>query len=273
MFWLKKLVAFWLMPVPFCLGLLACGLFLSRRAGRRQRLGRCLAVASAALLVLFSNRYVSNRLIAPLEAAYPAQPEVQAGGAAPAGLEGCRFVVVLGGGHTDVPAHPATSQLSGSALGRIVEGIRIMRLLPSARLIVSGPGPRGRPTHGAVLAQAAYSLGIDPARVTVIDTALDTEDESRAVAAIVGRGRIALVTSAWHMPRAAALFRGAGVDFVPCPADFVGRTDGRSSWSDFGWDSESLERSTLAVHERIGLLWLRLRGAGALGREGDFASR
>jgi uncharacterized SAM-binding protein YcdF (DUF218 family) len=89
-----------------------------------------------------------------------------------------------------------------------------------------------------VLAGAARSLGIDPARVTVIDSALDTEDESRAVARIVGRSRVALVTSAWHMPRAAALFRGAGVDFVACPADFVGREDRAATWGDFGWDSD-----------------------------------
>ena len=69
----------------------------------------------------------------------------------------------------------------------------------------------------------------------------------------------ALVTSAWHMPRAASLFRKAGVDFAPCPADFISRGNLRFRWVDLTWDSESLERSTLALHEWIGLLWLRLR--------------
>ena len=262
MFWLKKVVSFWLMPVPFCLALLLCGLFLARRAGRRQRLGRCLACVSAALLVLFSNRFVSNRLIAPLEDMYPAIPEIQPGGPVPPEIAGCTFVVVLGGGHADVPSHPSTSQLSDSALGRIVEAVRLLRVLPSARLVVSGPGKPGRPTHGAVLAEAARSLGIDPARVTIVDTALDTEDESRAVARIVGEARVALITSAWHMPRAAALFRVAGVNFVPCPVDFVGGKDQPFSWREFEWDSESLERSTRAVHEGLGLLWTGARGAG-----------
>jgi uncharacterized SAM-binding protein YcdF (DUF218 family) len=63
------------------------------------------------------------------------------------------------------------------------------------------------------------------------------------------------------MPRAAHLFRKAGVDFVACPVDFVSRGDGNLQWADLGWDSESLVRSTMAVHEWLGLLWLRVRGA------------
>jgi uncharacterized SAM-binding protein YcdF (DUF218 family) len=183
-----------------------------------------------------------------------------AGSPAPAPIAGCRFVVVLGGGHADMPGIPATGKLSSSALARIVEATRLLGALPGSRLIVSGPGEPGRPTHADVLARAAESLGIDPARIMLIDTALDTEDESLAVARLVGGARVALVTSAWHMPRAAALFRRAGVDFAPCPADFVSRIGTRLRWTDLACDSESLERSTLAVHEWIGLVWMRLRG-------------
>jgi uncharacterized SAM-binding protein YcdF (DUF218 family) len=161
-----------------------------------------------------------------------------------------------------MPGLPATGQLSVSALGRIVEAVRLLRLLPGARLIVSGPAEPGRPSHAAVLARAAESLGVDPGRISLVETALDTEDESLAVARLAGKARIALVTSASHMPRAAALFRRAGVDFAPCPADFVARGNLQLRWSDLAWDSESLERSTLAVHEWVGLLWLRLRGRG-----------
>jgi uncharacterized SAM-binding protein YcdF (DUF218 family) len=260
-FWLKKLVSFWLMPVPLCMALLVCGLFLARRPGRSQRLGRGLAAAGAALLILLSNKLVSNALLAPLEDRYPPMPEIAAGAPAPAALAGCAIVAVLGGGHTDKPGWPATVQLSPSALGRIVEAVRLLRVLPGARLVVSGPGEPGRPSHGAVLAEAARSLGIDPARITVIDTALDTEDESRAVAGLAGGARVALVTSAWHMPRAAALFREAGLDIVPCPADFFSRRGDRLTWDDLGWDSGSLDRSTHAFHEWLGLAWLRLKSA------------
>jgi len=259
-FWLKKVVSFFLMPLPLCLALLALGLFLGR-SGRRAKAGRRLVLAAAVLLLLFSNKFVSRRLLRPLEVRYPAIPEVAPGAPAPDAIAGCRFVAVLGSGHSEMPGLSATGQLSASGLARIVEAVRILRIAPGARLIVSGPGDPGHPSHAAVLARAAESLGIDPGRITLVDTARDTEDESCAVARRADGGRTARVTTAWHMPRAAHLFRKAGVDFVPCPVDFVSREDIQLGWSDFGWDSESLERSTLAVHEWIGLLWLGLRGA------------
>lgn len=258
MFWLKKLVSFWLMPLPLCLALLFSGLLLSR-SGRGSGPGRRLMVLAAALLALFSNKFVSIRLLRPLETEYPSVPEMPAGVPAPAALADCRVVAVLGGGHNDVPGLASASKLSTSALERIVEAVRILRAVPGARLIVSGPAVPGYPSHASVLAQAAQSLGIDPKRITLIDTARDTEDESLAIARLAAGERTALVTSAWHMPRAAGLFKSAGVDFVPCPTDFVARPDPRLTWADFAVDSESLERSTLAVHEYLGLLWLRLR--------------
>ena len=260
MFWLKKLVSFFLMPLPLCLALLALGLALGR-SPRRARLGWRLTAAAAALLLLFSSRPVSTLLLRRLEAQYVPIPEIAAGLPAPPPIAGCQVVAVLGGGNSDIPGLPATSQLSTSALARIVEAVRILRCLPDARLLVSGPGEPGRPTHASMLAAAAESLGVDGSRITLIESARDTEDEAHEVARLAGGRRTALVTSAWHMPRAAHLLREAGVNVVPCPTDFVARDNFHLRWDDLTWDSESLVRSTMAVHEWLGLLWLRLRGA------------
>jgi uncharacterized SAM-binding protein YcdF (DUF218 family) len=259
--WLKKFVSFWLMPLPFCLTLLVAGLWLAR-SPRRARLGRALAIAGTVLLLLFSNKTLSMWLMQPLEARHAPIPELSAGGPLPAALAACRFVVVLGGGHGDTPALPATSQLSPSGLGRIVEGVRLLRLLPDARLIVSGPAVKDNPTHAAVLARAAESLGVERSRVIQIDTAHDTEEESLATKKLVGDAPFALVTTAWHMPRSVALFRRAGMSPLPCPADFSAKPTPDFRWVDLLWDPESLTRSTWAVRERIGYLWIWLRGKG-----------
>jgi uncharacterized SAM-binding protein YcdF (DUF218 family) len=219
-----------------------------------------LVISATVLLLLFSNKVVSTWLVRPLESRYASIPELTAGIPPPPALADCRYVVVLGGGHSDTPGLPVTHQLSPSALGRLVEGVRLLRALPNARLIVSGPGVGGNPSHASVLARAAESLGIDPRRISLIDTARDTEDEAAAVRVLVGHERIALVTSAWHLPRAAALFRTAGVETLPCPADFSARPNVDFRWVDLTWDTASLERSTWAVRERLGYLWLRLRG-------------
>jgi uncharacterized SAM-binding protein YcdF (DUF218 family) len=212
------------------------------------------------LLLFFGNKTFSVWLVRPLEDHYPAMPELRAGEPPPASLAACRYVVVLAGGHADMDGLAATSKLSTSALGRLVEGVRLCRALPGAELIVTGPGSPPDPPDAAILAQAAISLGVDPGRIRQVVDAHDTEGESEAVKAIVGTGPVALVTSAWHMPRAAGLFRHAGVSVVPCPADFIGRPSREFHWNDMSWDAESLNRSTMAVREDLGYLWVWLRG-------------
>jgi uncharacterized SAM-binding protein YcdF (DUF218 family) len=259
LFWLKKFISFWLMPLPFCLTLLVLGSIYAF-VPRLHRLGRRLLLVATVLLLLCCNKYVSTALVQPLERKYPPAPELEAGTPVPPALLRCRFVVVLGGGHGDVPGFSATNKLSSSALARIVEGVRLVRVLPAARLIVSGPAAPGFPSHAAVLAEAAVSLGIDRQRILLIDTAHDTEDESHAVKALVGNQPVALVTSAWHMRRAAALFHKTGVVILPCPADYSARPNAYFSVMDLSWDAESLTRTTYAVREDIGYLWVWLRG-------------
>jgi uncharacterized SAM-binding protein YcdF (DUF218 family) len=262
LFWLKKFLGFWLMPLPFCLTLLLIGLGLSwRRAGRHARLGRWFSLTGLGLLLLFSNKYVSIWLVHPLEARFPAIPELRADAPPPPALTACRFVVVLGGGNGNSEGLSATNQLSPSALSRIAEAVRLLRVLPDAKLIVSGPADgTNHPSHATMLARAAESLGVARDRIVYIDQARDTEDESHAVGRLAGQAPFALVTSAWHMPRAMALFHQAGLAPLPCPADFTAHTGDNFQWMDLFWDLPSLERSTCAVRERIGYLWIWLRG-------------
>lgn len=257
-FWLKKAVAYWMMPLPVCLALMLVGLMLLGNPSRR-RLGQRLLAAGLLLLLTFSHERVSYWLLRPLESQYAALPDFTAGTAPPA-LARCRYVVVLGGGHSDIDDLSANNKLSSSALSRLIEGVRLLRVLPGARLVVSGPGAAGRPSHADVLAQVAVSLGIEPGRILRIDTARDTGDEALAVRQLAAGAPVALVTSAWHEPRAVALFRKAGVDVLPCPADFLAKTGPGFHWSDLLFDVESLERSTRAIHERLGYLWVWLQG-------------
>ena len=259
MFWLKKFVSFWLMPLPFCLTLLTVGLVILLFS-RRARLGRWLLIAGTVLLGLFSNKVVSTWLVQPIELTFAPIPELKANAPLPAELARCRFVVVLGSGHSDSPGFSANNQLSSAALARITEGVRLLRLLPGAKLVVNGGGRPGYPTHAAVLGRVAVQLGIEPGRIVYAEAGRDTEDEAREVTALVGQAPVALVTTAWHLPRAAALFRRAGVDVLPCPTDYTARPSPEFYWSDVDWDVASLERSTAAVRERIGYLWVWLRG-------------
>lgn len=259
MFWLKKFVSFWLMPLPLCLVLLGVGLWLLHRE-KRARLARGLILTAIALLVLLSNKAVSTWLVQPLESAYPPVPEIAAGDPIPTAVAACRAICVLGGGNAETPAFSAVNKLSVSARARVMEAVRLARVLPDARLILSGPGVPGQPSHAQVMATAAISLGVAPARIVRIESARDTEDESAQIRRLVDGEPFLLVTSAWHMPRAMALMRGAGLRAVPCPTDHLARPAARWRIGDYGWDVESLARSTAAIRERLGYLWVSLRG-------------
>lgn len=63
---------------------MAAGLGLLFRP-RFARLGRALPIAGLVLLAVLSNSFVSKRLLRPLQARYPAVPELAAGAPLPPG--------------------------------------------------------------------------------------------------------------------------------------------------------------------------------------------
>jgi len=260
LFWLKKVVGFWLMPLPLSLALIVAGAVFWRFT-RRRRLGRGLVIGGLLWLGVCSNEGVGTWLVSGLENRFPSIPELTQGTPLPAPLARCRFIAVLGGGHTYVPGLAATNELSTSALSRIVEAVRLAGRMPDARLLVSGPpDPEGGPTHACVLADAAVSLGLERERITEIYTARDTEDEAAAIRAIAGDAPVALVTSAWHLPRAMALCRRQGLDVTACPADYSALAKKVKPMDFLLWNVGGLERSTKAFYEWVGLSWARLRG-------------
>lgn len=252
-FWLKKVIGYWFMPLPFALVLIVVGALLWRFT-RFKRLARVSLVTGVLWLVVFTNVGVGTLLVGGLENRYPAQPD-------PAALAGCEFIVVLGGGHTPVAAWTPANQLSSSALSRIVEGVRLARALPAARLVVTGPGDPDNlgPSHARLYADTAVSLGIARDRITELSEPRDTEKEAAALSPITGASSVALVTSAWHMPRAMALFHARGIPAVACPADYSARPPKPRLKDFFTWNLGGLERSTKGVYERLGATWSRLR--------------
>lgn len=258
-FWLKKFIGFWLMPLSFCGLGLVIGLFLQRFT-KRTLLGRRLVLVSTLTLLIFSNKWVALTLYRPLESRYPAIPEFTAERPLPPELAGCGYVAILGGGNGYSDNVSANNLLWAPAVARLAEGVRILRVLPEAKLIVSGGSPGPRETHARVMGRAVQAYGIEPARILYVEDARDTEDESRRVAAIAQGRAVAVVTSGWHMPRAMALFRSAGATAVACPTEFLTHGNGPIAYTDFLWDIQSLGLSTLAIRERVGQLWITLRG-------------
>lgn len=259
LFWLKKVISYWLMPLPFCTVLLIAGIVLLRWPAR-ARLARGLLIGGLALLIVFSNAFVSRALIRPLETRYPAIPSLHAGQPPPPALAACRYVAVPGAGNGQSPDTSAINLLSSSALSRIVEAVRILKALPEAKLILCGPKASDQPSHAAVLGRAAEELGIAADRMIYIENIRDTEDEMGAVKKVAGGAPVAIATSGWHMPRTMALARNAGIAAVACPTELKSHAGDHFYFTNVLWDVGSLERSTVAIREHIGYLWIWLRG-------------
>jgi uncharacterized SAM-binding protein YcdF (DUF218 family) len=163
------------------------------------------------------------------------------------------YVVVLGSSYAPHDGVPLTAALDADGLARVVEAVRLARHLQEARLLVSGGAPPGQSAPALGYAELARQLGIGERSLLVLDTALDTATEARAIAALVGTAPFILVTSAYHMPRAVLELRRAGAEPIAAP---TGQLVGGSNSSDLrAWlpNSSALRKVERALHEYIGL--------------------
>ncbi len=78
---------------------------------------------------------------------------------------------------------------------------------------------------------------------------MNTIENIRQVRTLVKDGRIALVTSASHMPRALRLARTAGLNAAAFPTDWVAVPGMRLSWLDWVPSLSGLSISSVALVE------------------------
>jgi uncharacterized SAM-binding protein YcdF (DUF218 family) len=244
---LKLVADAWLLPLPLAL-LLGCIALALRFAGRRRG-ARITAVGAVVVAVAATLGPVANLLLMPLETRYPGVLDAARLQPPP------RYVAVLGSGYSPRMGLPVTAALDATGVVRLAEGVRLLRQLPGAQLIVSGGPQHDEPpiAHGYALAAAA--LGVPPDAVILLDTPRDTAAEMRALHARIGDAALLLVTSAAHMPRAMALSRREGLHAVAAPTGNLLSTTG--SWSVLP-SGRSLYKSEVAVHEYAGLLALHM---------------
>lgn len=219
-------------------------------AGRRF-LGRFLLGLALLLIFVPSWAPVANRLLEPLEWTYPPVSD-------PAVHTDVSAVVVLGGGWNSTLPAPASIRLNDASSMRLMEGLRLIEALPEARLLVSGASrAAGRIPVARGYAQAAQALGMDPARIVVLDTAVDTAQEAYAVREVLGEGeRFLLVTSASHMRRAVRHFERAGLAPIPAPTAFTTGGERRYTLSYWLPSSGNLRKTERVIYEYLGLLAL-----------------
>jgi len=260
MFFVKKLVSSFLMPMPMVMGLIAAGLALLWFT-KRQRLGKILVTSGLSVFFLTGCDWFGELALAPLESRYPALFV----GATPTDADrtaaNARFIVVLGSGHHSDARRPPTEQLSWPGTRRLLEGLRLHQRIPGAKLVVSGWGGNDPVPHAEVAARAARALGVPESDLLLQSKPRDTEEEARTIKETVGSAPFVVVTSAAHLPRAMGLLRKLGLAPIPAPADVTSGKAPGLHLGDLFPAAENVRRVESAIHEYLGLIWSGLRGA------------
>lgn len=194
---------------------------------RLTKLGRLVVSVAGTLLGICALTPLCVVLIRPLEDRFstPSLDEIQT----PEGI------IVLGGA-LDVRLTRARGPIALAPSGaRMTEAVALGYHFPSARLVFSGgPGgllATGEP-EGNVAKEFFSELGVSADRVIIEEKSRNTHGNAQFTRDLIKPrtgDRWILVTSAFHMPRAVAAFRKAGVQVVPFPVDY----NTLGNWQDY----------------------------------------
>lgn len=247
MFFFKKLISPFLMPLPLGFAMLFAGLCLLWFT-KKQKIGKILCTFGILWFFILSLNPAANLLLSPLERTFPKYEP---------GAQKIKYVVVLGGTHISDQRLPVSSQISSASLTRLIEGIIIFRENPGSKLIVSGYSGHDKISNAVIMADIAKSIGVDSADIIIEPRPKDTKDEARIISDIVMDDPFVLVTSASHMKRAVALFEFHGLAPIPAPTHFQVKESDTVTYMP---SSSSLRKATAAFHEYMGIVWADLMG-------------
>ncbi|HHE32915.1 MAG TPA: YdcF family protein [Chlorobaculum parvum] len=239
---LSKLLPLLVLPPGICVLLALVGLLLRRT---------WLIWLSVGLLWLLSMPVVGDALLLQIEKPYRPVPMQR--------VKSADAIVVLSGMLTQIDGLPLGEW--GDAADRFDGGIALYKAAKAPLLVFTGGHLPWQPEsipEGELLARRARLRGVPAASILLTSHAANTAQEAVAAATLLGvksdsPKRILLVTSAFHMQRAADMFRAAGFEVEPYPVDF--RETGvksRTTIIDFFPSANGLENSALALREMIG---------------------
>lgn len=220
---------------------------------RWRRLAKALMLLAFGWSLLWSLPQCSNWLRASLARQYPQVEETS--------LPQADAIVVLGGGRYAWLHRPDVG-LEDLDNSRIATGTRAWLAGRAPLVILSGGGSGNGRSEADVMAKAITRLGVPASALILEERSRSTRDNAMFTARLArerGIGRVLLVTSAVHMPRAAFWFREAGLDVMPVP---VPERSGRSGWKRWIPSHRALWRSGRAWKEYAGLLAAHIETMG-----------
>lgn len=188
-------------------------------ASARRRGGLFIGLLGLALLWALSTHGVA------VEMARRLLPQVAPVGLADLRRERIQAVVVLGGGVIPEAPEWGVPQPSAHSYARLRYGVRLARVTGLPLGFSGGLGWSGRAVASdaeAARLAARQDLGFEMRWVE--GSSRDTRENAERMAVLLRRDgirRIALVSDAWHLPRATLQFQRQGFEVLPAPTGFI----------------------------------------------------
>jgi uncharacterized SAM-binding protein YcdF (DUF218 family) len=240
-----------LLPLPQVVLLLVCAMLALGRG--RSRLAGVLLALAVGWLLLFSSSWMAQHLMARLERDYPPQ--------AANTLPNAPALVLLGGATRGATSLVQTADLNAYA-DRLLFAARLYQLGKAPLVVVSGGSPGRGGVEAREMADILAIMGVPPAAMLLEGHSRNTYENAVYSSQLLqqrGIQRVLLVTSAFHMRRARAVFEARGIAVIPAATDYQRLLDGEAlpPWLP---SASALQRSTVAVWELAGMLVYRQRG-------------
>jgi uncharacterized SAM-binding protein YcdF (DUF218 family) len=253
-FYIKKIIGMALDPLSLSILFVFTGFILLMASKKKQGAGKFLTALGLIVLIIASSGITSGYLLLRLENSYPVfRPDKK-------NTSGVKWIVILGGGKNACNDVSVSGSLDPDTLQRLVEGMYLAEKIPSAKVVLSG----GRPVNGIssskAYAMTALKLGLDKKRIVMEDEPRDTYEEAVKVHELIKKDRFILVTSAYHMKRAVALFKKQGMNPVPAPAGHLISQCQLFKPGNIMPASTNIINSSRAVHELLGILYSKMAG-------------
>ena len=240
-----KILHVFVSPIILILALLLLGIFKRRRA---------FVAAAALILYVASIPLISVNLLRSIEGDFVKLT--------PQDTPVSDAIVVLGGMIDWIQTSHGIATEWGDP-DRFWDGVDLIKANRAPLLIFTGgklPWQLGQETEGEVLKRYAQLLQVPSEQILVTERVENTADEAKAVAKMLdpAKRKIILVTSAFHMSRAKALFDQLGFDVFAYPVDFrsAGKLDG---WTAFLPSPSALSSTDLCLREWLGRMYYRVK--------------
>lgn len=242
-FYLKKLISYWIDPYSIVILTMIIGVFFL--FFRKELLSKIFLSISLIFLLLFSFPIFSNVLVENLENKYPKYDYKKR----------VTYIHVLGAGFNDGD-FALSSKLSDASTKRILEGVIIHKKILGSKLVLTGYKGCQTISNAEMYAKLAIALGVKAEDIIKGELTKDTKEEAIFMKNVLkeNNDEFVLVTSAIHMPRAINLFKSIGLNPIAAPTDF----HKLGSEKHYVLDSESMAKSGKAIHEYVGILWIKL---------------